>query len=124
MQHSRKESAPFCGQRFERQGRAHAPFPAHGYSEQCPHDEESFQGWSEGRRQFKHRVRDDINHQRDPAAKAVGHQSEQKRPYWTHRQRQENRLRDGGNFCLELSRNRADTEVQNEEVKSVERPAQ
>src|SRR5205807_9332331 len=81
-------------------------------------------GWTDGCRQSKHRVRDDIDHQRDPAAKPVGHQSEQNRSYWTHRQRQENCLRDGGNFRLELSRNRADTEVQKEEVKSVDRPAQ
>ena len=39
LQQPGKKSAPFRGQRFERQRRAHAPFAAHRNSEQRPRDQ-------------------------------------------------------------------------------------
>ena len=124
LQYSGEESASLRRERFERQRRAHAPFPAHRDPEQRPRDQENFQRRGEGRRQFKHRVGDDIDHQCGTPPEAVRHHAEKKCADRTKSQGDEDRLRDGGDFRLELSRDGADAKSQNEEIKSVERPAQ
>ncbi len=75
------------------------------------------------RSQLEKRVTENIQEKSAAAAEAVGEETEEKRSNGTHRERDENRLGDGGHFRLKLRRDRADAENQNEEIEGVERPA-
>ena len=60
----------------------------------------------------------------DPAAIALGHQTEDQSAYRAHHQREEDRFSDLLDTHVKVSSNRLKTDRQNEKIKGIQRPSQ
>ena len=79
---------------FERQRRADAPFAAHADAEEHAEQQEHAIARRQAAQYGDHRIEDDVEHERQTPAVAVGHEAEDNRAEGAHRQRQRDRERD------------------------------
>ena len=75
-----------------------------------------------GCEQFHERIKNDIDHQRNPPAKAVAEQTEDERAHGAHRQRDGNRVTEIGDARAEIVRHRHDHKRQQKKIERVQRP--
>src|SRR5439155_16852683 len=73
-------------QRFHRERRPQPPFTAHPNAEQGAQQQKRPEIRREGSQQFDDRIKNDIDHQRDAAAKLIAEPSKDECPEWTHHQ--------------------------------------
>ena len=122
LQDPGEHAAPFPRRVLQRQRRAHAPLPSHADPEQRPQDQKLRERGGEAGEQLDQGEIDDVRHQRDAPAVAVGQHAEDDRADGPQRQRRRQR---GDNPRLrhaELRGQRVEQEDDDEEIEGVERP--
>src|SRR5947207_750762 len=92
LQDSREESAGLSRQRFHCKRRTQSPFTAHADAVKSAENQQHSVIGRKRRQQFHDGIKNDIDHQREPASKAVAEQTEDECSCWAHRERDRNRV--------------------------------
>src|SRR5260370_34453852 len=107
-----------------RELRADAPLAAHPDAEQRAQHQECGVVGREPAQHFHNGIEDEIEHQRQTPAVAIGHKSEEERAYWPERERDGGSKRHLRVGLVELATDRGQAHHYKEEIARVERPAQ
>jgi len=124
LQNSREEASQLYGDRFHGEGCAHAPFAAHSDPKQQTQDDEEPIGRRQPREKRNRRVEDHVEHERQLAAVAVGHDAEQNRADRARHEAAHQRRRNRWDSDVEILGDRGNHHDQNEEIKRIQRPAE
>ena len=124
MQNSAKYSAPAHRRSLHRERCSYAPLAAHSDSEESPHHQEKSEVRRKSAKQLDDGKINDVGHQWNAATVAIGQQSEDQGSHRAHRECRRQRAHDLAFGNAELVGERVDQENDNEEIKSVERPAE
>lgn len=124
LQNAAQNAAPAHGSGLHGQRGTHAPFAAHANAVKGAHDEEKREVRRKAAEEFDHGKINDVSHQRNAAAVAVGKQTEDERADGTHGERRGQRADDFRFGDAELRGEAVHEEDHHEEIEGVERPAQ
>src|SRR5205085_8110519 len=122
LQNSREQTA--CGrwQRFHRERCTQAPFAAHSDPEQGPQQQKRPKIRRECSQQFDDRIKNNVDHQRNAAAKSIAQPSKDECPERTHHQGESDGERNLGNGSPEIMGDRFKDKGKEKEIKCVQGP--
>src|SRR5215469_12352170 len=124
LQDSGEHSAPAWRSALHCQGSADSPLSTHPDPVNSPQQQKERVIGGKPAEKFDHGKENNVGHEWLSPAVAVGKHSKDQRPHRTHRQRRYSGENDLFSRDLELCGQRVYQEHQDEEVKSIERPAQ
>ena len=124
LQQAGEEAPALLGQRLKGQSGAHAPFATHRYPKQRTEPVKTVQRCREGARQFEKGITGDVQHQCRTPPIFVGEHSKEESTDGPEGESQKESFSNCGWLGLKVTGDRRNTEDQEEEVESVERPAE
>lgn len=124
LKDSGEAAATFSGECFECERGTDTPFAAHGDSEESAKDEEDAERGGECAGEFDDGEAEDVEHQDGAAAVAVGEHAEEERADGSEGLGEEDGAEDVGRFGVEVGGDGFDAEDEEEEVETVECPAE
>src|SRR6266513_4482562 len=124
LQNSGEQTARWGWQRFHRERRAQAPFAAHPDPEQGPQQQKRPEIGRERSQQFDDRIKNDVDHQRDAAAKSIAEPSKDECAERAHHQGESDGEGNLRNSSPEIMGDRDKDKGQEKEIERVQRPPQ
>src|SRR6266704_6504344 len=124
LQQSRKKSAPSRRHRFHGERCSDSPFASHADAVEQAQNEKNFVVGSEAGKNYKERVIENVEDQRNAPAIAVREQAENERSHPARGQARGDRQGNRRDVGAEYLRNRSENKGQDEEIEGVQRPAQ
>jgi hypothetical protein len=124
LEDSGEGSATFGGESFKGECGADAPFAAHGDAEECAEYEEHAERGGEGAGEFDDGKAEDVEHQDGATAVAVGEDAEEECAYGAEGLGEKDGAEDVGRLGVEVGGDGFDAEDEEEEVETVEGPAE